>query len=116
MRRFQRQDHEPVLPVSDYCNALYEWLELVQKVAQEQPGRYPDFDKIAEVAPRLTLSIEKSNYLLRRIYMGEPHRTEPCPIHKGKWSGWKLEPCPAGCSSDLNITGWLPPSEGNPSK
>lgn len=42
----------------------------------------------------------KSNYLARRLYGGEVHRTIPCPIHKGYWSGLGVCVC--------HMTGWLP--------
>lgn len=103
--------NEPVRPVSEYCQALYDWLELIRirSLYEDAPE---NFKKIAEVIGPLTLSIQKSNYLLRRIYNGQPHRTEPCPIHQGRWSGYAGDEsriCPEGCSNGIyDITGWLP--------
>jgi len=58
---------------------------------------------------RLRLSIIKSCLLHRMIYLGEPLRTEKCPIHQGQWSGIKFERCPHGCDATCGCsTGWLP--------
>lgn len=58
----------------------------------------------------LMIPIVKSNYLARRLYDGEEHRTEKCPIHAGQWSGcqWGDQSCTEGCMSGSNVTGWLP--------
>jgi hypothetical protein len=124
-------DKGPVMRVGDYCQALWQWLDLVEAQAKSDEKarldaalagrsltREPDknFVAIAEIAPALRLAITKSNYLARRIYVGEEHRTEPCPIHKGRWSGYAHgayssvnHVCPAGCSQGVyDITGWLP--------
>lgn len=57
---------------------------------------------------RVGLLIYKSCLLDRLIYGGETLRVKPCPLHRGRWSGCSLEPCPEGCSFGSNITGWLP--------
>lgn len=116
-------ERDPVMPVTRYCDILWQWLDLVCKRAEEDDarsesdnvnyGHVTDFQKIRDLAPRIRLAIQKSNYLYRRIYLGEEHRTEPCPKHKGHWSGYAdpytLEPCPYGCSLGIgDITGWLP--------
>ncbi|MBA3394183.1 MAG: hypothetical protein H0T89_16160 [Deltaproteobacteria bacterium] len=52
--------------------------------------------------------IGKSCLLSRLIYGGEQLRIRQCPLHGGRWSGYGIEACPAGCSYGLNLTGWLP--------
>lgn len=119
MRRMSERD--PVMPVTRYCDILWQWLDLVCKRAEEDDarseaekvnyGQVTDFQKIRDLAPRIKLAIQKSNYLARRIYAGEEHRTEPCPLHKGHWSGYAGpgNSCPHGCSlGAYDITGWLP--------
>lgn len=51
------------------------------------------------------LRIGKSNLLWRLLYGNESLRTEPCPVHEGKWFTIPgLDECPHGCEG----TGWLP--------
>lgn len=52
--------------------------------------------------------IGKSCLLSRLIYGGEQLRIRKCPLHGGRWSGYGIDACPAGCSYGLNLTGWLP--------
>ena len=58
----------------------------------------------------LQIPIMKSNFLARHVYDSEPLRTEPCPEHKGRWSGcvWGDQACEYGCMYGANVTGWLP--------
>lgn len=63
------------------------------------------------------LMIWKSNYLYRRIYMGQRHRVNPCPVCRGLWKShavqqWVevagltvLQPHP---ECRCGLTGWLP--------
>jgi hypothetical protein len=103
-----------VRPVQEYCDALWQWLDLIVKLCTDNPApaegwdQYAQFRTIAAVAPDLKLAIRKSNYLWRRIYKGEPHRTVPCPVHKGRWSGCSFSGEGCDCMSDVNVTGWLP--------
>jgi hypothetical protein len=58
--------------------------------------------------------IRKSNLLSRLIYAGEPVRTKPCPVHKGRWSGCTLPEdtkCDGACMHGSNVTGWLRESD-----
>jgi hypothetical protein len=98
---------ENVMPASHYCQAFFDWRD-----AMAANGVMPE---AVEALNALYLPIMKSNYLARRIYGGEPHRTEPCPIHKGRWSGCYAPDSPDGscaCVTNGNTTGWLPVTEG----
>ena|SRR5258705_9447945 len=79
--------------IQDLCHAMRDW-------ADSQPE--------GSFLALLSADAPKSCLLFRLIYAGERLRTHPCPIHKGRWSGCSTEPCPAGCSSEGNVTGWLP--------
>ena len=63
---------------------------------------------LIEDARGLGLSIHKSCLLHRLVYLGEPLRTERCPVHGGEWSGLSPVPCPHGCDATCGCrTGWL---------
>lgn len=83
------------MPVSRYCQKFREWVKVAVKAGV-----------LAEsVFLTVQLAITKSNLLWRLIYMDQDLRKEPCPIHKGKWSGVPtIDFCPHGCEH----TGWLP--------
>ena len=96
---------ENVMPASHYCQAFFDWRD-----ALAANGVMPD---VVDALNSLYLPIMKSNYLARRVYGGEAHRTEPCPIHKGRWSGCYPPNTPDGsceCVTGGNTTGWLPAS------
>lgn len=108
-------DHykEPVRPVSHYCNALTSWrravLEADERGDYENDGGMQSVaTTLRETAMPLDLAIRKSNLLYRLIYLGEPLRSEPCPEHKGHWSG-----CAYGdgvcehCMAGMDVTGWV---------
>lgn len=85
--------------VDDYCAILFQWAEMaVAKGILRQ-----------ETVNEVKFAVLKSSYLGRRLYGGEEHRTEPCPVHKGRWSGLPLgsDP-PCGC----DLTGWLRAARG----
>lgn len=88
-----------------HCDVLWQWLDLVtERVEQDGEDADPNLRKIAEAAPAIRLAVSKSSYLGRRLYGFEGHRTEPCPIHQGRWSGLPSGETPCGC----DLTGWLP--------
>lgn len=94
-----------VAPVGDVCRALTTWVKVM-----EESGYAPH---VAEAWRSVSLTLYKSNLAHRLVYLGEPVRTEPCPKHKGHWSGCVFftdEPCE--CMSGSNVTGWLPPPGG----
>jgi hypothetical protein len=78
-----------VRPIRDLCNAFREQL-----------------DKESADDRHIVTDIAKSCLLYRLMYAGEELRTEQCPTHKGRWSGWSFTPC--ACSFGPNLTGWLP--------
>jgi hypothetical protein len=98
----------PRFDMDEIRAVIFQWLDqLVAKAENDaRVGQYQDsrVERIAAVVPDLKLAADKSSYLGRRFY-GDPHRTEACPIHGGRWSGlpgWR--DCPMGC----DFTGWLP--------
>lgn len=111
-----------VRPVTEYCEAFYDWLKALE-VAHKEWDEKPEESKQWHSPPPLynskehigfvLMAIGKSDYLRRRIYAKEPHRTEKCPVHQGKWSGirWPTEPPMEGClcqDPDGNVSGWIP--------
>lgn len=103
LRRLSEHFHQPVMPVSRYCDALETWMR--QVVALNRDPQTPEWShghRYFTILSNIATDIRKSNLLWRLIYAGEPLRTEPCPKHQGRWSG--ILPCEHGCDS----TGWLP--------
>lgn len=105
----QLREHfgENVMPASRYCDAFTDWRD-----ALIASGAMPE---VVEAFASLCIPIYKSNYLARRIYGGDPHRTEPCPVHKGRWSGCEWHDNPEDiceCEAWGNTTGWLPAEGG----
>jgi hypothetical protein len=109
---------EPVRPVSEYCQAFYDWQKVWgEKIKRIDDGKEPDqwtedprhARKILEALNFIMLPIIKSNYLWRRLYGDGLHRTEMCPEHKGRWSGYSHDrACDYGCNHGYDLTGWLP--------
>jgi hypothetical protein len=111
---------EPVRPVSEYCQAFYDWQKLITEQANlELDDEHNDFhssyqkeiwEKVSKGLSDAYIAIVKSNYLWRRIYGDGLHRTVKCPEHQGTWSGygWGEESCPHGCMHGYDQTGWLP--------
>jgi len=102
---------EPVKPISLYCTAFRTWQRAIEEASRREtePERKGSFEAMARDLRNTSLHVAKSNLLARLLYVGEELRTEPCPIHKGHWSGcvWDDEnQCPH-CMSGDNITGWV---------
>ena len=109
---------ERIAPVSQTCEAIRDWVAACLVAADEykQPpegkrGSPPPLYRVRDMIGIIELEISKSDYLRRRIYAGEPHRTVKCPVHKGRWSGIippdeRYCPCmdPSG-----NMSGWIHP-------
>lgn len=106
---------EPVRPVSQYCNAFRAWGEAITEKVKELEGDTSEYaqhererwQKVVDALAALQIPILKSNLLYRLIYLGEELRTEKCPEHRGRWSGYYWER-PCECNSGLDVTGWLP--------
>ena len=94
-------NEQPRYTMEEVRAIIFQWLDLI---AAENVNRNYYDDITPEVVEDLKLAADKSAYLARR-FAGVPHRTEPCPVHKGRWSGitWGDRPV---CGCDL--TGWLP--------
>lgn len=106
----------PVMPVTFFCGFLQKWKDLYAVPHEEErhEGEMKRRDEFIGTVNDVFLQIRKSNLLWRMIYGGEQARTEPCPVHKGRWSGCNVPeetPCKGACMSGNNVTGWLPPSE-----
>lgn len=88
--------HAPGVPeyarMQVYCAILYAW---------ERENDFKNFSS------PLSIAVQKSNFLARRLYGGETRlREHRCPIHDGHWDGPAsigLRPCPYQCDG----TGWL---------
>lgn len=115
--------------VNEYCKVLWQWFDLIIEQSRTERGKTA-FQAIAAVEWDIKHSIKKSNYLYRRLYLGQAHRTRKCPLHDGRWSGYGFGPdewCPCSLHglSDLSeptwdssrpqtwiggmdLTGWLP--------
>lgn len=94
---------ENVMPVSAYCQAFRDW---GRAMAENEV-----MPEVVSALAMLELPITKSNYLHRRLYQGDPHRTEKCPVHHGRWSGCYPPGTDWGdceCVQQGNTTGWLP--------
>lgn len=94
---------QPVMPVSDYCDALQTWFDIRARGLSADAG----YEQL-----RMLTDLRKSALLGRLIYGGEKLREVKCPQHDGRWSGLEFGPhgnspgnvCPHGCG----LTGWLP--------
>jgi hypothetical protein len=113
LKRFK--EGTPVMPVSFFCDALKTWNRLsslpspqVDYLATDEQTKQRRV--FGERVSDVFIQIMKSNLLHRMIYMGEKPREKYCPVHKGRWSGCKLEEdteCKGACMSGSNVTGWL---------
>lgn len=97
----------PEFNMNEIRDVIFDWLDLLVEHHGTPPAEgNPDqrderLKRIAAVAADLKFAADKSSYLARR-FSGEIHRTQPCPEHRGRWSG--LGFCDYGC----DLTGWLP--------
>jgi len=97
--------HEPVMPVSRYCNALRTWRDAVRDAFCTDGGEFDSrFNKLVSAIDIVELAITKSSLLDRLIYWGESLRTRKCPKHQGYWSGLPHSNNDCECG----LTGWLP--------
>ena len=103
--RLEEIEGEPVRAVSEYCRAFRAWGEAIKQRVDREPED-PETDRWREylsALETLNLPIVKSCLLARLIYGGEELRTEPCPEHKGHWSGCVWEDLPCGCVVGANL-------------
>ena len=104
---------EPVKPISQYCDAFRTWHEAIEQAfrrAEDNSYEKRTLESMVVAIREVSLMVSKSNLLARLLYEGEKLRTEPCPIHQGRWSGcvWGEQRCPH-CMSGDNVTGWVAP-------
>lgn len=110
---------EPVRPVSHYCERLASYADALDHAIQNHDpnrggcGPFATVEEATTVCEGLRLLNTwrwKSNALARLIYGDLPLRTEPCPVHKGRWSGCKFDGGPEACECQYgyDVTGWLP--------
>ncbi len=93
--------------IRDHCEVFENFLNSIE--ADPHPLRNSYWLK------RFRYDILKSCFLWRVLYLGETQRTVPCPLHKGRWSGWSTNRCPHGCDKTCGcLTGWLPVSASEP--
>jgi len=99
----------PLFDADEIHEIIFQWLDLIKERAKEDHGKtHRPYEKIAATVDMWKLAADKSNYLARRLYMGQKHRTQQCPQHHGNWSGYAF---PLRCECSLgtyDITGWLP--------
>jgi hypothetical protein len=102
---------EPVRRISEYCNGFRVWQKAIEAACLRETEEHAkkSLERMRDDIHRVSLHVTKSNLLARLLYDGEELRTEPCPIHKGRWSGcqWGDGECPH-CMSGSNVTGWIP--------
>ncbi len=104
LARLSKHYKQPVMPIKKYCQALETW-----RIAMTKREREDSKNDRQRTLYETWIDIRKSNLLYRLLYLGEPLRTVPCPIHRGRWQGG-LEPC-----TQCQGTGWLPePAEKGP--
>ena len=98
----------PVMPIDRYCAGLRAWQRCLQEKAQRTKAK--EDVEFAGCVDDVFRQITKSNLLARVLYGGEAPRVEPCPTHKGVWSGCVFgdRECPH-CMSGCNVTGWVKP-------
>src|SRR5215216_1892787 len=81
--------------VNEYCKALDEYIAAISEEHKEESEDWPSkqLKQLADDYRQHFITIRKSNFLYRLLYLGERVRTEKCPEHKGKWSGygWRRE-------------------------
>jgi hypothetical protein len=102
----------PLVRLSDVCNILRLWAKAFStQLPTDSKEKAEERNEFFTHWSRVDLAIRKSCLLDRLFFQDETIRTEPCPTHKGRWSGcdWNSPGCE--CRNGSNVTGWLPASE-----
>jgi hypothetical protein len=107
----QLREHfgQPVMPIGVYCEGFRNWVRAIEMAVERTTGgRQENHKNMLRRIEAVRLDVTKSNLLYRLLYLGETFRTEPCPVHKGEWSGCvgPEQACPH-CMSGINVTGWV---------
>lgn len=121
LKQLSEHFREPVMPVSKYCGALYEWQKALSQndFGREHAYGNPAGMSLAAMVGTVFAAISKSNLLARLIYGGERLRTKKCPVHDGHWSGCSFSDDVCDCQMmedgeyGSNVTGWLPEQRTN---
>lgn len=98
-------------PIRWVCDRLAIYCRALRDGGEDGPFGPDEAEALRQYGERIVFIASKSNLLGRLLYDGEPLRTEPCPVHKGRWSGC---PFPGDAEHDCecmhygNLTGWLP--------
>lgn len=80
------------------------WRQAVAEAKLPPMGHLRDFcTAMRQTDVRMPYLIQKSNYLARRFFVGDIHRTEKCPVHNGHYTGGLVDDCPHKCGG----TGFL---------
>jgi hypothetical protein len=111
---YKPASHGPLLRLSDVCNTLRMFARIFctplptddEYKKKERAEHYEHFSKV-------DLAISKSSLLDRLFFQDEGVRTEPCPEHKGRWSGCAWDSPGCACRNGANVTGWLPLPEAS---
>jgi hypothetical protein len=110
---FTPTSYGPLLRLSDVCNILRLWAKTAFTPLPDDPDyRREERKKFYDAWSYVDLQISKSCLLDRLFFQAdEIVRTQPCPEHKGRWSGcsWNVPGC--SCRNGSNVTGWLPQPE-----
>lgn len=105
---------EPVMPVSAYCERLYEWMAAIEALnANPRDGVEEQGSNYHHLLGAIEMDISKSNLLYRTIYCGRPKRSTPCPVHKGHWAGLAMEPPNAAA---ISLAGYPNPTSQKASR
>lgn len=105
------QSYGPLLRLSDVCNILRLWAgKFAEELPDDKEYKRDAREKFAEAWHAVDLAISKSCLLDRLFFQKEGVRTQPCPEHKGQWSGCNWDKACA-CQNGSNVTGWLPNPE-----
>ncbi len=110
MEKLKLHFGEPVMPVSNYCDALRTWARCIveaNKRGPEYPNQAIQGSAYHGVLWMIIQDAEKSGLLARLIYGGEKKRERVCPEHGGHmntfiWVGG------AECAHGCQGSGWLP--------
>jgi hypothetical protein len=110
---FKPFSYGPLLRLSDVCNTLRLWARtFCTPLPTDDEHKRKERAEYYEHFSRVDLAISKSCLLDRLFFQdNETVRTEPCPEHKGRWSGCNWDSPGCACRNGSNVTGWLPSPE-----
>jgi hypothetical protein len=102
----------PLVRLSDVCNILRTWARAyTEPLPGDHEYKTAERQRFSDAWSHIDLQIRKSCLLDRLFFQKEGLRMEPCPEHKGRWSGCSWSSTPCACQNGSNVTGWLPAVE-----